>query len=605
MYLPRPTCLPAAAERQTACASYLLGCKTPRLVRRRRSARRPRRRVHRARRGAGRPDRAPCSRRTCRPTTCPGCPSSSSAPARRPICRRAPASSSSITPLADGEVVTLGNTEIQAIATPGHALAHHAYVVTDRTRGDEPWFVLTGDALLVGDAGRPDLHAHGEHTVEEMARTLYRSLTERLLALARPPRALPGALLGLGLRPRAVGQPGLDDRLRAPPQPGAAVRVRGRVRRRRCCRTSRPRRSSRRRSSPPTAPGGPLADIDERGAGPARAARERRRSSRCSSRSTRSSARWSASSARRCRSIGRDDFGLGSSAAVLSFIVAFGLAKAFTNLGAGALAERAGRRRLLIAGWAVALPVPLLIAIAPSWGWIVAANVLLGRQPGARVVHDRRDEDRPRRPAAPRVWRSASTRRPATAASRWRPAVSGWLAAAVRRPRRARRRRRRDRGHRVHALACCSSATPPRTSRSSRPAHPGRATRPPPRLREAFAPASYRGPRCAHARRPASSTTSTTALAWGLVPLFLAAHGAGAGQVGLVAADLSRRLGRRADRHRPLVGQRRPQAADRRGHARCKPAALAVLAGSGGRVGIAAATRRSCSGSVPRSSTRR
>ena len=54
--------------------------------------------------------------------------------------------------------------------------------------------------------------------------------------------------------------------------------------------------------------------------------------------------------------IGREDFGLTSSAAVLSFIVAFGLAKAFTNLGAGALAERAGRRRLLIAGWALALP---------------------------------------------------------------------------------------------------------------------------------------------------------------------------------------------------------------------------------------------------------
>src|SRR5687767_11719771 len=80
--------------------------------------------------------------------------------------------------------------------------------------------------------------------------------------------------------------------------------------------------------------------------------------------------------------VGRDDFGLGSSAAVLSFIVAFGIAKALTNLGAGALAERAGRRRLLIAGWAVALPVPLLIAVAPSWGWIVAANVLLGINQG-------------------------------------------------------------------------------------------------------------------------------------------------------------------------------------------------------------------------------
>ena len=52
--------------------------------------------------------------------------------------------------------------------------------------------------------------------------------------------------------------------------------------------------------------------------------------------------------------IGRDDFGLGSSAAVLSFIVAFGLAKALTNLAAGVLAERAGRRRLLVLGWGCA-----------------------------------------------------------------------------------------------------------------------------------------------------------------------------------------------------------------------------------------------------------
>jgi hydroxyacylglutathione hydrolase len=86
-------------------------------------------------------------------------------------------------PLADGQVVALGNTEIEAVATPGHANAHHAYLVTDHTRGAEPWLVLTGDALLVGDAGRPDLHAGSAHDVEKMARTLYRSLTKRLLTL--------------------------------------------------------------------------------------------------------------------------------------------------------------------------------------------------------------------------------------------------------------------------------------------------------------------------------------------------------------------------------------------------------------------------------------
>ena len=105
--------------------------------------------------------------------------------------------------LADGEVIKLGNTEVRAIATPGHALAHHAYVVTDHTRGDEPWFVMTGDALLVGDAGRPDLHAHGEQTSEDLARTLYRSLTERLLALPDHlvlyPSHYSGSVCGRGL----------------------------------------------------------------------------------------------------------------------------------------------------------------------------------------------------------------------------------------------------------------------------------------------------------------------------------------------------------------------------------------------------------------------
>ncbi len=119
-------------------------------------------------------------------------------------------------PLSDGEVVKLGNTAIQAIATPGHALAHHAYLVTDRTRGEEPWLVLTGDALLVGDAGRPDLHAHGEHTVEEMARTLYRSLTERLLALPDHlllcPSHYSGSVCGRGLSANPISTIGFERR---------------------------------------------------------------------------------------------------------------------------------------------------------------------------------------------------------------------------------------------------------------------------------------------------------------------------------------------------------------------------------------------------------
>jgi hydroxyacylglutathione hydrolase len=119
-------------------------------------------------------------------------------------------------PLADGDTVELGNTAIQAIATPGHALAHHVYLVTDHTRGEEPWFVLTGDALLVGDAGRPDLHAHGDHTPEQMARTLYRSLTERVLTLpdhlALYPSHYSGSVCGRGLSANPASTIGFERR---------------------------------------------------------------------------------------------------------------------------------------------------------------------------------------------------------------------------------------------------------------------------------------------------------------------------------------------------------------------------------------------------------
>jgi hydroxyacylglutathione hydrolase len=119
-------------------------------------------------------------------------------------------------PLADGEVLTLGNTDLQAIATPGHAAAHHAYLVTDHTRGDDPWFVLTGDALLVGDAGRPDLHAHGDMTAEDMARTLYRSLTERLLSLPDDlvlyPGHYSGSVCGRGLSANPISTVGFERR---------------------------------------------------------------------------------------------------------------------------------------------------------------------------------------------------------------------------------------------------------------------------------------------------------------------------------------------------------------------------------------------------------
>jgi hydroxyacylglutathione hydrolase len=114
--------------------------------------------------------------------------------------------------LADGEVVELGNTFVTAIATPGHAPAHHAYTVADRRRGsEEPWFVFSGDSLLIGDVGRPDLHVAGD--ARGQARLLHASL-QRLLELPDQvvlyPSHYAGSVCGRGLSGNPVSSIGFE-----------------------------------------------------------------------------------------------------------------------------------------------------------------------------------------------------------------------------------------------------------------------------------------------------------------------------------------------------------------------------------------------------------
>jgi MFS family permease len=232
--------------------------------------------------------------------------------------------------------------------------------------------------------------------------------------------------------------------------------------------------------------------------------------------------------------VGRDDFDLSSSAAVLSFIVAFGLAKAFTNLGAGALAARLGRRRLLIAGWAAALPVPLLIALAPSWAWIVAANILLGINQGlawSMTVVMKIDLVGPRRRGlALGLNEAAGYGGVALAAG-----LSGWLAADF---------AARDVLVVAAAVIAVAALVASVVFVRDTAAHVAleqagegpRADASPPRLREAFARASYRVPALRSCSQAGLINNLNDGLAWGLVPLFLAAHGAGLGDIGLVAA---------------------------------------------------------------------
>jgi glyoxylase-like metal-dependent hydrolase (beta-lactamase superfamily II) len=114
--------------------------------------------------------------------------------------------------LADGDVVELGNTIVRVIATPGHAPAHHAYTVADRRRDtEEPWLVFSGDSLLIGDVGRPDLHvaggAHGQ------ARILHASL-RRLLELpdwvVLYPSHYAGSVCGRGLSGNPISSVGFE-----------------------------------------------------------------------------------------------------------------------------------------------------------------------------------------------------------------------------------------------------------------------------------------------------------------------------------------------------------------------------------------------------------
>jgi MFS family permease len=229
--------------------------------------------------------------------------------------------------------------------------------------------------------------------------------------------------------------------------------------------------------------------------------------------------------------IGRQDFGLASNAAVLSFIVAFGLAKATTNLGAGALAQRLGRRRLLIAGWAIALPVPLLVGVAPSWAWIVAANLLLGINQGlawSMTVVMKIDLVGPRRRGLALGLNEAAGYGGVAVAA----AASGWLASTL---------APRDVlvvGGAVIAIAALALSvlfardTAGHVALEQAEAPDDSSA---PRLPQAFANATWRRPGLRSCSQAGLVNNLNDALAWGLVPLFLAAHGASVGEVGAVA----------------------------------------------------------------------
>jgi MFS family permease len=230
--------------------------------------------------------------------------------------------------------------------------------------------------------------------------------------------------------------------------------------------------------------------------------------------------------------IGEEDFGLSSKTAILTFIVAFGASKALMNLGAGTLADRVGRKRLLVSGWLLALPVPLLIGLAPSWAFVVAANLFLGASQGlawSMTVVMKVDLVGPkRRGLALGLNESAGYLGVATAAfgtgllaSSIAPRDLVWVGGAaiagaglvasllfVRDTHGHVAAEQRDYGGRVRKIG----------------------------LREAFPFVTYRDPVLRACTQAGLVNNLNDALAWGLAPLYLAANGASASQIGAVAA---------------------------------------------------------------------
>jgi MFS family permease len=231
--------------------------------------------------------------------------------------------------------------------------------------------------------------------------------------------------------------------------------------------------------------------------------------------------------------VGKQDFGLSSMSAILAFVVAFGAAKAFTNLAAGGLAERLGRKRLLVIGWLVALPVPLLIGLAPSWWFIIAANLLLGVNQGlawSMTVVMKIDLAGPRRrglalglnESAGYLGVAATAFVTGALAASYAPLTVVWVGAAlivlvglllsvfaV-----------RDTGAQV--------ALEQRAHGGGPSAHGS--------LVSAFAQASLRDPILRACSQAGLVNNLNDALAWGLAPLYLAAHGASVREIAAVAA---------------------------------------------------------------------
>jgi MFS family permease len=228
--------------------------------------------------------------------------------------------------------------------------------------------------------------------------------------------------------------------------------------------------------------------------------------------------------------VGEEDFGLASKSAILSFVVAFGVAKALANLAAGGLAEQVGRKRLLVLGWLLSLPVPILIALAPSWWIIVVANLLLGLNQGlawSMTVVMKIDLVGPRRrglalglnESAGYLGVAAAALATGALAATYAPRTLVWAGAAI-----------------IAVVGTLASLFLVRDTGAhvdkEQLEHGARSAG---SLRTAFARGTAGDPVLRACSQAGLVNNLNDALAWGLVPLYLAAHGASVAEVGTVA----------------------------------------------------------------------
>jgi MFS family permease len=230
------------------------------------------------------------------------------------------------------------------------------------------------------------------------------------------------------------------------------------------------------------------------------------------------------------------DFHLASKAVILSFIISFGVVKALANLFAGRMSDRIGRKGILIAGWLIGLPAPFLVMFAPSWEWVVFANVLLGINQGlcwSTTVIMKIDLVGPaRRGLAMGLNEAAGYIAVSLAAL-----ASGYLAAAY-----ALRPQpfylgvvfalaglivsvffvRETRGHARHESTLLNDAAAPEPDKLS--------------FAQIFVLTSWKDRALFAASQAGMVNNLNDGLAWGLFPLFFAAAGLGVAQIGLLAA---------------------------------------------------------------------